>query len=235
MVAPRSLAGMRTEPVLLVHGFATSAQRTWAEPGWIDLITEAGREVIAVDLLGHGDAPKPHDPAAYDGMEDHVLSQLPDSPVDVISFSMGARLTLTLASRHPERFGRIVVAGVGENVFRSEGGGAISDAIESPEVPENQIARHFRELAHTPDNDPAALAACMRRKYPPLDEDQLGRITSPVLVVLGDQDFVGPADRLVAALPDATLVTLKKMDHFGTPKDFTFIDEALAFIDARPF
>jgi pimeloyl-ACP methyl ester carboxylesterase len=226
---------MRTEPVLLVHGFATSAQRTWAETGWIDLIREAGREVIAVDLLGHGDAPKPHDPAAYDGMEDHVLEQLPEGRVDAISFSMGARLTLTLAARHPERFGRIVVAGVGENLFRTEGGGTISAAIESDEVPENQIARHFRELAHAPGNDPAALAACMRRSYPPLDEEQLGRIASPVLVVLGDQDFVGPADRLVAALPDARLLTLKKVDHFGTPKDFTFIDEALAFIDARPF
>jgi pimeloyl-ACP methyl ester carboxylesterase len=226
---------MRSEPVLLVHGFATSAQRTWGEPGWLDLIADAGREAIAVDLLGHGDAPKPHDPAAYDQMDQHVLEQLPDGPVDVIAFSMGARITLTLASRHPERFGRIVVAGVGENLFRSEGSGAISDAIESEEVPENQIARHFKELAHTPGNDPAALAACMRRTHPALDEEQLGRITNPVLVVLGDQDFVGPADRLVAALPDARLLTLKKMDHFGTPKDFTFIDEALAFVDARPF
>jgi pimeloyl-ACP methyl ester carboxylesterase len=226
---------MRTQPVLLVHGFATSATRTWGEPGWLDLLADAGRQVIAVDLLGHGDAPKPHDPAAYDGMEEHVLAQLPDEQVDVIAFSMGARITLTLASQHPERFGRIVVAGVGENLFRAEGGGRISDAIESTEVPENLIARHFKELAEAPGNDPAALAACMRRDYPPLDEAALGRITCPVLVVLGDQDFVGPPDRLVAALPDATLVTLKKMDHFGTPKDFTFIDEALGFIDARPF
>lgn len=226
---------MRTEPVLLVHGFATSATRTWAEPGWIDLITEAGREVIAVDLLGHGDAPKPHDPAAYDAMEEHILDQLPTGPVDAIAFSMGARITLTLASRHPERFGRIVVAGVGENLFRSEGSSGIADAIESEDTPENLVARHFKELANTPDNDPVALAACMRRQHPALDETQLGQITNPVLVVLGDQDFVGPADRLVAALPDARLVTLKKMDHFGTPKDFTFIDEALGFIDARPF
>jgi pimeloyl-ACP methyl ester carboxylesterase len=226
---------MRTEPVLLVHGFATSAARTWAEPGWIDLLHDANRSVIAVDLLGHGDAPKPHDPAAYDQMEEHVLAQLPPEPVDAISFSMGARITLTLASRHPERFGRIVVAGVGENLFRDEGGGRISDAIESTETPENQIARHFKELAEAPGNDPVALAACMRRQYPALDEAQLARVTMPVLVVLGDQDFVGPADRLLAALPDARLVTLKKMDHFGTPKDFTFIDEALGFIDARPF
>lgn len=226
---------MRSEPVLLVHGFATSATRTWAEPGWIDLITEAGREVLAVDLLGHGDAPKPHDPAEYERMDEHLLAQLPDQPVDAIAFSLGARLTLTVATRHPERFGRIVVAGIGENLFRSEGGGTIADAIESPEIPENLTARHFKELAETPGNDPKALAACMRTAFPALDEEQLAKITNPVLVVLGDQDFVRPADRLMAALPDARLVTLKKMDHFGTPKDFTFIDEALGFIDAQPF
>ncbi len=226
---------MRSQPVVLVHGFATSATRTWAEPGWLDLLADAGRQAIAVDLLGHGDADKPHDPAAYEQMEDHLLAQFPDGEVDVISFSMGARLTLTLATRHPERFGRIVVAGVGENLFRSEGSGRIADAIEADDVPENQIARHFKELAETPGNDPLALAACMRRNPPPIDEDQLGRVAVPVLVVLGDQDFVGPADRLLAALPDAQLVTLKKMDHFGTPKDFTFIDEALRFLDAQPF
>lgn len=226
---------MRSEPVLLVHGFATSATRTWGETGWIDLITEAGREVLAVDLLGHGDAPKPHDVSAYDDLESHLLDQLPDGPVDVIAFSLGARLTLTVAAAHPERFGRIVVAGVGENLFRSEGSGTIADAIESAEVPENQIARHFKELAEAPGNDPKALAACMRRQHQPLDETTLATITQPVLVVLGDQDFVGTADRLIAALPDARLVTLKRMDHFGTPKDFTFIDEALGFIDARPF
>lgn len=230
-----NLSGMRSQPVVLVHGFATSATRTWAEPGWLDLLADAGREAIAVDLLGHGEADKPHDPAAYEQMEDHLLAQFPEGEVDAIAFSMGARLTLTLATRHPERFGRIVVAGVGENLFHSEGSGRIAAAIESSEVPDNQIARHFKELAETPGNDPLALAACMRRNPPPLTEALLARITVPVLVVLGDQDFVGPADRLVQALPDAKLVILKKMDHFGTPKDFTFIDEALAFLDAQPF
>ena len=52
---------MRDEPVLLVHGFATSAARTWGDNGWIDLLGDAGRQVIAPDLLGHGDAAKPHD------------------------------------------------------------------------------------------------------------------------------------------------------------------------------
>ena len=57
---------MSAPPVLLLHGFGTTAATTWGENGWIDLLTDSGRTVIAVDLLGHGTAPTPHDPAAYD-------------------------------------------------------------------------------------------------------------------------------------------------------------------------
>ncbi|QGG95358.1 alpha/beta fold hydrolase [Actinomarinicola tropica] len=226
---------MNHPPVLLVHGFATSAERTWREPGWIDLITEAGRTVLAPDLLGHGDAPKPHEVDAYDAVEDLVADVLPDEPVDAIGYSMGARVVLTLAARSPERFRRIVVAGIGANVFRSEASTAVADAVEGRYDPDNRVLAHFHELGTTPGNDPLALAAFMRRPSPVLRPEDLARVSCPVLVVLGEQDFVWPADDLVAALPDARFLPLPKVDHFGTPKDFTFIDEALGFLDARPF
>jgi hypothetical protein len=35
-------------------------------------------------------------------------------------------------------------------------------------------------------------------------------------------------------LPDAKLVTLRGADHFGTPKDFRFLDAALEFLEATP-
>lgn len=225
-----------TDPaVLLLHGFATSAERTWREPGWIDLLSDADRIVIAPDLLGHGDAPKPHDPGDYADVEERILAELPPEPVDAIGYSMGARIVLTLAARQPERFRRIVVAGIGANVFRSEGGDAVARAVEGDFDPENRVLEHFHQLGTTPGNDPAALAAFMRRTSPPLTRDDLARVACPVLVVLGEQDFVRPADELVAALPDARFLPLPKVDHFGTPKDFTFIDEALGFLDARPF
>jgi pimeloyl-ACP methyl ester carboxylesterase len=225
---------MRSEPVLLVHGFATNSARTWGETGMLDLLGDAGREVIAVDLLGHGEADKPHDPAAYEHLEDDVLARLPDGPVDAVGFSMGARIVLTLASRHPERFSRIVVAGVGANLFQNEGGEYIAEAVEGRAAEDNPVAQHIAPLAQVPPNDPAALAACMRRKAEPLTAEQLANVKVPVLVALGDQDFAGPADPLMDALPDARLVTLKGTDHFATPKSFAFIDAVLEVLDALP-
>jgi pimeloyl-ACP methyl ester carboxylesterase len=219
-------------PVLLVHGFATSSARTWRDNGWIDLLGDAGREVIAPDLLGHGDAPKPHDPAAYGDLERRLADDLPDEPVDAIGFSLGARVLLTLAADDPGRFSRLVVAGVGANLFRAEGSDLVVDAIEGRGDADNPVVQYFAGLAAQPGVDRDALAACLRSPRPPLSAEVLARVTVPVLVVLGDRDFAGPADPLVDALPDARLVTLRNVDHFATPKDFGCIDAALDFLGA---
>jgi pimeloyl-ACP methyl ester carboxylesterase len=93
--------------------------------------------------------------------------------------------------------------------------------------------RYFSALADAPDQDRAALAALVRRPNPvPLTDEGLARITCPVLVVIGDKDFAGPADPLMERLPDARLVVLRNVDHFATPKDFGFIDAALDFLGA---
>ena len=233
----RAVTAPEAPAVVLVHGFATSCARTWGETGWLDLLADAGRTVIGIDLLGHGEAPKPHDPAAYDEMEDLVLAQLPDEPVDAVGFSLGARTLLVLASAHPERFRSLVVAGVGANLFRHDGAGeALADLIDStdPDADSSPVALYFRGLAQQPGSDPLALAACMRRPHQPeLTDEGLARISCPVLVVLGDADFAGPADPLLDRLADARLVTLRNVDHFATPKDFRFLDAGLDFLDSH--
>lgn len=228
---------MSGPPVVLLHGLATSAARTWGENGWIDLIQEADREVLPIDLLGHGTAAKPHDPEAYEQLEALVASQLPAEPVDIIGFSLGARTTLALAIEDPSRFRKIVVAGVGANLFRSddERGAAIARGVSGDPDPEDRTSAYFSQLADSPEVDRAALAALLRRKRAlPVTEAGLANVTNPVLVVLGENDFAGPADPLVDALPNATFLSLRRADHFSTVKDFAFIDAALQFIEAVP-
>ncbi len=218
-------------PVVLVHGFGSSFRHGWADDGWPDLLRDEGREVIGTDLLGHGSAPKPTDPSAYDRLEEVLAGTFADrEQVDAVGFSLGARALLTLAASAPARFGRLVVMGVGADLFDGSRREDVAAAIEHGAEPGNVALRMFDRLAGDPRNDRAALAALMRRRHPVLDAERLARITCPVLVVLGDQDFAGPAGPLVDALPDAELVSLPGVDHFSTPKDFGAIDAALRFL-----
>ena len=221
-----------TRPVVLVPGFATSAARTWGDNGWIDLLADIGRLAVPLDILGSGSAEKPHEPAEYADVEEHLYARFPEGPVDAIGFSLGARTLLTLAATHPERFGSLIVAGVGRNLFeRDSTSDSIASAIDGTGDSDDPIVRYFVQLAEAPDQDPLALAAFMRRpRGVAITPELLARITCPVLVVLGDRDFAGPADPLLEALPDARLRTLRNVDHFATPKDFGFIDAALEFL-----
>jgi pimeloyl-ACP methyl ester carboxylesterase len=221
------------EPVLLVHGFASSFERNWREPGWVDVLEEEGRRVIGVDLLGHGESPKPLEPQAYAGLERGIVDVLPEAEqVDAVGFSLGGQLLLRVAATSPERFRKLVVGGVGDSIFSTGTAESAARAVEAGQPAEGDppTAGAFARFAQAPGNDPAALAACLRRPATALAEADLATVRVPVLVVLGDRDFAYPADRLIAALPDARLVRLAGADHFGTPKDFRFIDSALEFI-----
>ena len=208
------------------RGSAAGSPSCWRTPG--------GRS-IGVDLLGHGEAPKPHDPEAYADLTGRIEDALPAEPVDAVGFSLGALTLLRLAIRRPEAFRRIVVAGIGRNVFERDDvvRARVLAGLDGTAEPEDNLARLFSQYADQPGNDRLALAAVMRRDdATALTPDALAAVTVPVLVVLGDRDFAGPADPLVEALPDARLVTLRNVDHFATPESFGFIDATLEFLDA---
>lgn len=222
---------------MLVHGWGGSFEATWRRSGFTDLLADAGRPVIGVDLLGHGTAPKPHDPAAYADLGARIREALPDEPVDAIGFSLGAIALLDVAIAEPNRFRRIVLAGVGRNVVEPDttGHDRIVAAIEGTGDPADTNAQAFANYARQPGNDPVALAAVFRRPTrSPLTGDDLAMVTCPVLVAIGDADFAGPGDPLVDLLSDAKLCVLRRTDHFATPESFAFIDAALQFIDAVP-
>lgn len=210
---------------------------TWQHNGWMDLIADSGRPALGIDLLGHGSAPKPHDPEAYRDMHRHVLDQLPDQPVDAIGFSLGSMTLLRCAIEAPERFSRLVLTGVGANVFeeRSEQRDKIVASINGEADPTDPFNRYFTDLANDPDGDAEALRAMLRSPGERLTAEAVSALTMPVLVLLGDKDFAGPADPLVDALPNATFSELKRCDHFATPRSMQCLEEALAFVDAAPF
>ena len=228
-----------------MHGWGGSYATTWQRSGFSTLLAEAGRPVIGVDLLGHGDAPKPHDPDAYGDLSARVFDAIDadagDGPVDAVGFSLGAMTLIRAALARPDRFRRIVLAGVGNNVFVRDDAAtaAIVEAIEgggaTTDIDTENRARLFAQYAHQAGNDPAALAAIMKRPpSTPLRPEDLAAITCPVLVAVGDRDFVLPAEPLVEALPDARFVSLRRTDHFATPESFDFIDATLEFLDAVP-
>src|SRR6202451_1480134 len=85
--------------VALVHGFATSRAENWRRLGWYGAFERKGFRVVALDLRGHGESEKPHDPAAYGGDAlggDIVglMDHLELGRVDLLGYSIGARLSL---------------------------------------------------------------------------------------------------------------------------------------------
>ena len=226
-----------TPSVVMVHGWGGSFASTWRSSGLTELLKDAGRDVIGVDLLGHGTAPKPHEPEAYADLTTRVLEAMPDTPVDAVGFSLGAMTLLRIAIDQPHRFRKLVLAGIGKNLFDDDTTGTqrIIDALEGNAPPDDNIARLFAQYGHQPDNDVVALTAVMKRpRGVAFSAELIRRATCETLVVIGDKDFAGPGDPLVAALPNARLVTLRNVDHFATPESFGFIDAMLEFLDAIP-
>jgi pimeloyl-ACP methyl ester carboxylesterase len=231
---------MTRTPVALVHGWGGSFATTWDRSGFSALLEDAGVPVLGVDLLGHGEAPKPHDPEAYADLTERIVETLPDGPVDAVGFSLGAITLLRLAIDQPHRFQRLVLAGIGSNIFDRDTSGteAIVAGLEHVAAGGDSSTldtrvRLFTQYASQPGNDLAALTAVMKRPpAPPITPADCAAVECPVLVVVGDQDFVYPADELAAAFPNGRCEVLRGVDHFATTEAFGFFDAALEFLDA---
>lgn len=224
-----------TIPVVLVHGWGGSFQQTWHTPGIDALLEDIGRNVVGIDLLGHGSADKPHSPEAYSNLGEWLLNAIPKEypQVDIVGFSLGALTVLDALTTHPERFRKVILAGIGDGVFEhnsSQRHQRIVDALEGVGPADDTFSQIFVQYARQPGNDLAALTAIMKR--PParvLSPNDLSDIPQQVLVIIGDKDFAAPADRLASTFPNGSLTTLKNTDHFATTESFAFIDTLLEF------
>ncbi|NNE25164.1 MAG: alpha/beta hydrolase [Rhizobiales bacterium] len=226
------------DPVLLIHGFASTSAINWVSTGWLKMLTEAGRQVIMIDNRGHGDSEKLYDPGSYEApqmAEDsrRLLDHLAIERADVMGYSMGARITTFLAINRPQRVRSAVIAGMAGNIFKGvETSEVIADALLTENVDGIALpaAKAFRLFADRTGGDRQALAACMRAGRPALSHEALATISCPVLVVAGDDDpIAGPVGPLVDAIPGAAGLTLPGRDHMKAVGDMTYKRGVIAF------
>jgi pimeloyl-ACP methyl ester carboxylesterase len=231
------------EPIVLVHGFASTAQVNWLHPGWIATLTRAGRRVIALDNRGHGASSKLYDPAVYHTahMAEDVRALLDhlDLPrADVMGYSMGARITAFFALAHPSRLRRAVLGGLGIRLVDGVGlPESIADALEAPSLAQvsDPTGHMFRSFAEQTRSDLKALAACIRGSRQTLTREQVATIRAPVLVAVGTKDTIaGSAHELAALLPSGVPLDIPGRDHMLAVGDKVFKSAVLDFLAQKP-
>jgi pimeloyl-ACP methyl ester carboxylesterase len=230
------------EPIVLVHGFASSKEVNWVAPGWVETLTRAGRRAIALDNRGHGASSKLYDSAAYHSatMAEDVralLDHLGLARADVMGYSMGARIAAFLAVNYPARVRALVLGGLGIRLVDGVGlSTTIADALEARSLAETRdpTGRIFRAFAEQTQSDLKALAACMRGSRQMLSREQVAGIRVPVLVAVGTKDTVaGSAQALAALIPGARALDIPDRDHMLAAGDKVFKAGVLDFLNQR--
>lgn len=230
------------EPLVLLHGFTGRAAN------WRPLLPRLARQwrVIAIDLPGHGDSGAPAGVARYKMA--HVAADLVElvtrraaAPAHWLGYSMGGRLALYVAVKHPGLMQSLIVesatAGLSNTAERQarraadealaarierDGIAAFVDSWEQlplfaglARLPEEaRAALHNQRL----DNNPAGLANSLRGMgagAQPSLWSRLASATAPTLLIAGAEDakFVALNERLSTALPNATLCLVADAGH----------------------
>lgn len=227
------------EPILLIHGFASNKTVNWAYPGWVDLLRKDGRRVIALDNRGHGDSSKFYDPADYGApimAEDarRLLDHLGLDQVDVMGYSMGARISAFLTLNHPQRVRRAIFGGLGYGMVNGVGDPEpIARGLEADSLADvpDRTGRAFRAFAEQTKSDRKALAACIRSSRQKITEEDVARIRRPVLVAVGTKDDIaGSPEELAALIPGARVLDIPGRDHMVAVGDKVFKQGVLDFL-----
>ncbi|RXF69257.1 alpha/beta fold hydrolase [Hansschlegelia zhihuaiae] len=231
------------DPILLIHGFASSIDVNWVGPGWFDTLKRDGRRVIAIDNRGHGASEKLYDPAFYGsdlmaGDAFALLDHLDIERADVMGYSMGARVTVLMAIKRPQRVRSAILGGLGEGLLHgAPNAQAIAEGLVAPSVDDvvNPMAKMFRRFADATGSDRKALSACMRMQRSLVDEKMLATISVPTLVAVGTEDEVsGDLDALVRLIPGAEGLPIPRRDHNRAVGDKVYKEGVLSFLARRP-
>jgi pimeloyl-ACP methyl ester carboxylesterase len=184
------------EPLLLLHGGLMNLDTF----GPVLPILAENREVIAVDLQGHGRTNLGDRPINLIDIGDDlavILKELGYGQVDVVGYSFGGNSAFRLAVQHPDVVRRLVVVSA---PFAQDGyfpemlpqqaavGAAMADMMKDTPMYKSYVA-----VAPKPEDFPKLLNAMGAWIRTPYDwkEDVKG-LKMPVMLVYGDGDMIRP-------------------------------------------
>ncbi len=231
------------EPVLLIHGFASTHFINWVSPGWVKTLRDGGYRVIALDNRGHGQSSKSYDPEDYRpermaGDAAALLGNLGITRAHVFGYSMGARISAVLALLEPGLVATLTFGGLGIGMVDGVlGGEAIRDALlaDDPQAGVDDQSRRFRAFADKTKSDRRALAACIETSRVALPARDVARITQPTLIAVGTKDDVGgDPEALAALMPQAVAFHIEDRDHMLAVGDRSFKKRVLEFLAEHP-
>ena len=203
-------------PLVLLHGGLVTIELSFG--AIIPALAEHHR-VIAIELQGHGRTADIDRPMTFEHLADDVvglLDQLGIEQTDVFGFSLGGLTAYQLLVDHPGRIRRAVVASADH---RNDRGGE-----SHPErLPTEADFAAMREAYAAVAPDPAHFdafaekAVALVHGFAGWTDDQLRAIEVPVLVLIGDKDFILVPNAAEAAelLPHGQLAVLPGTTHLG--------------------
>ena len=189
------------EPIVLVHGFASTKEVNWVNPGWVATLTRAGRRAIALDNRGHGESTKLYDPADY-----HTAMMAEDvrALLDHLEHRARRRDGLFDGRAHhrvpgdgasrAHALGDLRRARHQAGAWRRPAGERSPTGMEAPsldDVTDPQSAACSAASREQTKSDLRALAACIRGSRQTLTREQVAAIKLPVLVAVGTEDDGG--------------------------------------------
>jgi pimeloyl-ACP methyl ester carboxylesterase len=230
------------EPILLVHGFASTKNVNWVYPAWVSELRKAGHRVIALDNRGHGDSAKLYDPEAY-----HIplmasdvtalMDHLDIERADIMGYSLGGRMTAWLAYRQPQRLRSAILGGIGIGLIEgSSPGENVALALGASSLAEvtDPVGRTFRAFADQTRADRRALAACMRGSRRLMTRAEAAAITVPVLIAVGTTDEIaGSAQALGKIIPGSQVLDIPNRDHMRAVGDKVYKTGVVEFLSQR--
>ena len=183
------------KPLLLIHGAFNSINTAFSQ-----LIPELSktRQVIAVELQGHGRTNDIDRPFSFESMADDVaalLKQLKIDSTDIFGYSMGGGVAQQVAIRHPSLVRRLILA---STVYKYEGWSQETRNILPMLTPEmfanTPIKTEYDKLAPDPTHWKDFIGKMKKFVTTPYDfgAEKIRAIRSPTLIILGDGDGVTP-------------------------------------------